>query len=279
MKHFQVRNWTEFQHYKKRNPPWIKLHRSVLDNPDFSCLQDASKLHLILIWLLASQTGNKLPYDEVWLTRKFMLQKKIDLQPLMNNGFIEYASNALAENKQDASDLLLLDREEESREETETEEKCKRVNNGEIKKPYGELGRVMLTADEHSKLEAKHTADKLALAIEILDGYIAQQKKDPYANHYAVLKSTSWVWDRVADKQKVIAASLPAFEQQRMTARERAADISAAKTKATRLRREMEEQGVDSMDESIKERLWKDVYDPLKAKWGQAAADEARRIG
>ena len=26
------KNWSDFQHYKERNPPWIRLHRSLLDN-------------------------------------------------------------------------------------------------------------------------------------------------------------------------------------------------------------------------------------------------------
>lgn len=28
--HFKVRNWEQFQHYKDRNPPWIKLHFALL---------------------------------------------------------------------------------------------------------------------------------------------------------------------------------------------------------------------------------------------------------
>ena len=27
-----IKNWGEFQHYKKRNPPWIKLHKKLLDD-------------------------------------------------------------------------------------------------------------------------------------------------------------------------------------------------------------------------------------------------------
>jgi len=26
----RVKNWGKFQHYKDRNPPWIKLHRGLL---------------------------------------------------------------------------------------------------------------------------------------------------------------------------------------------------------------------------------------------------------
>ena len=55
MNYLRVNNWKKFQHYKDRNPPWIKLHRDLLRDYDFICLQDASKMQLILIWLLASQ--------------------------------------------------------------------------------------------------------------------------------------------------------------------------------------------------------------------------------
>lgn len=50
-----VKNWTEFQHYKDRSPPWIKLHKGLLDNYDFQCLPVASKALAPMIWLLASE--------------------------------------------------------------------------------------------------------------------------------------------------------------------------------------------------------------------------------
>jgi len=51
----QPKNWKKFQHYNKRNPPWIKLHKGLLDDYDFQCLQDASKALAISLWLLASE--------------------------------------------------------------------------------------------------------------------------------------------------------------------------------------------------------------------------------
>ena len=53
MNYLRVKNWEKFQHYKDRTPPWIKLYRDLLNDYEFSCLQDASKAHLMLIWLLA----------------------------------------------------------------------------------------------------------------------------------------------------------------------------------------------------------------------------------
>ena len=35
---FSVKNWDEFQHYKDRNPPWIKLHNHLLDDYEFEML-------------------------------------------------------------------------------------------------------------------------------------------------------------------------------------------------------------------------------------------------
>lgn len=102
MRTIRVKNWKKFQHYKDRSPPWIKLHRDLLRDYEFSCLQDASKLHLMLLWLLASQLDNIIPDDSDWLTRNLGLDKKINLKPLIDSGFIEYASNTLADCKQSA---------------------------------------------------------------------------------------------------------------------------------------------------------------------------------
>ena len=99
MNYLRVRNWEKFQHYKDRTPPWIKLHRDLLNDYKFSCLQDASKLHLILIWLLASQLDNRIPADPTWIARRINVNNKIDLNSLIKYGFLEpehNASNALA---------------------------------------------------------------------------------------------------------------------------------------------------------------------------------------
>jgi len=98
--YFTVKNWDKFQHYKDRLPPWIKLHRELLNNYEFTCLQDASKLHLMLIWLLASQTDNKLPADPQWLKNALHIDIEPDLEALFNAGFIEIDSDLLAACKQ-----------------------------------------------------------------------------------------------------------------------------------------------------------------------------------
>ena len=46
---FRVKNFENFQHYKDRNPPWIKFYNEVLDDYDIGRLPDASKAHLFAI--------------------------------------------------------------------------------------------------------------------------------------------------------------------------------------------------------------------------------------
>jgi len=96
---FKVKNFERFQHYKDRSPPWIKLYNELLDDYDFGCLQDASKMHLIAIWLLASRSDNLLPYDSGWIARRINATEPVNLEALANAGFIV----VLQGGKQDAS--------------------------------------------------------------------------------------------------------------------------------------------------------------------------------
>lgn len=128
MRTFQVKNFEKFQHYKDRAPPWIKLYNELLDDYDFGKLPDASKMHLIAIWLLASRSENKIPYDSGWVSRRINATDKVDLDLLAHSGFI-VVDQALQNVEQDASKTLAtcLPREEESREEKICRKTPKRI--------------------------------------------------------------------------------------------------------------------------------------------------------
>jgi len=85
-----VVNWTEFQHYKDRAPPWIKLHTALLEKYEYQRLQDASKAHLVGIWMLASRLENRIPNDPEWIATRIGAQSIIDFQALEAAGFISY---------------------------------------------------------------------------------------------------------------------------------------------------------------------------------------------
>ena len=95
------KNWSEYQHYKDRNPPWIKLHRDLLNDRDFMCLPIASKAIAPLLWLLASEskTGEFNANVIELAFRLRMTEKEVNdgLNPLISKGFFVDDSGVLAE--------------------------------------------------------------------------------------------------------------------------------------------------------------------------------------
>ena len=90
MQYIQIKNWEKFQHYKNRNPPWVKFYHSILDDYEYSCLQDDSKLLLFALYLLAAKTNNMIPNDIEWIQQKTMIKGKIDLKQLKELRFISF---------------------------------------------------------------------------------------------------------------------------------------------------------------------------------------------
>jgi len=54
----KIKNWDKFQHFKDRRPPWIKLYRDILDDPDWHELDGDTAKTLISLWLIASEDKN-----------------------------------------------------------------------------------------------------------------------------------------------------------------------------------------------------------------------------
>lgn len=88
MRYLLVKNWRDHQHYKKRTPPWIKLHRGVIEDYEFSTLKDKTKAHLILIWVLASGTEGRIPNDAKFIASKISAQEAVDLDAMIAAGFL-----------------------------------------------------------------------------------------------------------------------------------------------------------------------------------------------
>ena len=113
------KNWDKFQHYKDRCPPWIKLHRDILNDRIFASLPIASKALAPLLWLLASESkdGTFNAASEELAFRLHIASKDIEsgLNPLIDKGFFIDASTMLAPCYQPA----IPERETEGERETE----------------------------------------------------------------------------------------------------------------------------------------------------------------
>lgn len=111
------KNWRAFQHYGNRRPPWIKLHRELLDDREFMSLPMASKAIAPLLWLLASESedGSFDADSEELAFRLRIASKDVEsgLKPLIDNGFFLDASTLLAPCLQLASPDKETEREKE----------------------------------------------------------------------------------------------------------------------------------------------------------------------
>jgi len=109
---YRVKQWRLFQHYRDRNPPWIKLHFSLLSSMDWVTLDDASRVLAIACMLIASRNDGVVPGDPAYIKRVAYLNKLPNFKPLIDCGFLEPASDC----KQ-----MLADARPETETETETE--------------------------------------------------------------------------------------------------------------------------------------------------------------
>ena len=187
-----IKNWNRFQHFKNRKPPWIKLYRDLLDDPNWNRLDGTSAKVLVMLWLLASEKEGNLPDIPTLAFRLRMNEAQIkkaiaDLSPWLRQDDI----NMISSRYQHDTPERETEGEEERELETETDAKTS----------YGEFKNVKLKPSEHEKLVDTHGETDVAIGITILDAYIASKGKK-YMSHYATMNSTSWVWDRVKQEKE-----------------------------------------------------------------------------
>ena len=121
----QPKNWAVFQHYKDRCPPWIKLHRDLLNDRSYMRLPIASKALAPMLWLLASESKDGVfdgSLDELVFRLHITPKEYQDgVKPLIDNDFFILVSGVLAERKHNAIP------ETEGETETKTEKKATSV--------------------------------------------------------------------------------------------------------------------------------------------------------
>jgi len=96
---YKIANWEEFQHYKDRCPPWVKLHVSLLSSDDWVVSDDASRVLLIASMVVASKNNGKIdasPRGLAYMRRVAYLNSEPDLTPLIDSGFLVPLANASA---------------------------------------------------------------------------------------------------------------------------------------------------------------------------------------
>jgi hypothetical protein len=110
MQLLSVKNLARYQHYKHRNPPWIKLYRECWTDYTLRALTPAERLLFIGLSSLGMELQNAIPYDAKYLSSRLgfaittsMIVHLISSNLILSNLEQQVASAPLAQCKQDAS--------------------------------------------------------------------------------------------------------------------------------------------------------------------------------
>jgi hypothetical protein len=95
-----VPNWDRFQHYRNRNPLWIKIYAKLLHDPKFLALSPASRGLLMTIWLVFSQESGQVTVE---MMRRYGGHGVgfYQLIALNHAGFIEFSASKPLETKKE----------------------------------------------------------------------------------------------------------------------------------------------------------------------------------
>ena len=83
-----IKNLEKYQHYTHRNPPWVKLYYSLLDDPAFLALDEVQQCRYIKLIMLASRQMNCISTDPEYLGRVMRIAEQVDVTPLIDAGFL-----------------------------------------------------------------------------------------------------------------------------------------------------------------------------------------------
>jgi hypothetical protein len=88
-----VNNWDKWQSYRKDRgtPPWIKIHRNLMSNPEWSMLTDAEKGQLVSIWVVAADKKGRISSCPSIIKKMCLLDRMPNINKFIELGFLTTA--------------------------------------------------------------------------------------------------------------------------------------------------------------------------------------------
>ena len=103
VKFYKIPKWRDYQHYKDRSPPWIKLHFDLLTSETWLSLDDASRVLAVASMLIASRNEGRIPGSPTYMQRVAYLSGPANFAPLVECGFLVVDDEIASENVDSAS--------------------------------------------------------------------------------------------------------------------------------------------------------------------------------
>lgn len=147
---YKIRNWENYQHFKNgsRNPPWIKLYKDLLNNPEWHELDGDSCKVLIMLWMVASEDHGKLPDLKKVAFRLRMDESKLNKVISKLSGWVlpndikmispRYQDDIAEEKRKEVEVEVEREIKVEVEKEVEVEQGCSELEASS--KPYGDFG-------------------------------------------------------------------------------------------------------------------------------------------
>ncbi len=113
----EVVGWDRFQHYKHRDPPWVKNYLRLLSDDAYLGLTQHRALVLHRLWLAYAASGQELRVHTATLSRLLHVRvSNSDLQSLNHAGFIRFVASKPLATRAHATETELFRKEESSNE-------------------------------------------------------------------------------------------------------------------------------------------------------------------
>lgn len=197
MKKLRIKDWHKFQHFKDRRPPWIKLYRDLLDDPDWHDLEaDVAKV-LIMLWLIASEDETQsglLPSEKRIAFRLRMTEQKINSYISKLSHFVIHDDITMISDRyhDDTPET------ETDREETDKEKNTKKENLENFSKFWDSYPRKR-RGNKQKALQAWNNALERASAEDIIGGLMVYARSEEVAKGFAKgsqawLNDDRWTW-------------------------------------------------------------------------------------
>lgn len=170
MRYLSVKNWDRFQHYKDRDPPWIKLYRDTFTTESWVLGTDLSRLVQLASTMLAARYGNKIPLNFRLVAKVASLdcgesEFMAAVAHLVDHNFLEIHED-IDPRKKSAS-ALLAKCSSETETETETEERRTELSASPTDVPRGttadgdQIGQIVARVFSHWRDTWNHPRAKL----------------------------------------------------------------------------------------------------------------------
>ena len=181
-----IPKWKQFQHYSARRPPWIKLHRSLLENRKWHQLSPPAAKLLTECWLLASEeeagvlTGDVVE-DIAWRLHRDPGEVLTCLKELENAGFVaiknDDSSTTLAQREHDATL-------EKSREEKKKSKRAPRKFSKAFEQVWSIHARGPKGKADDAYKVAVGNGVTHEVIVEKLAGYVAAELRDDFKGQH-----------------------------------------------------------------------------------------------